>query len=399
MTTPILHLTPRALERRLKRYVLKEQQEFFAVCAVGFENELARELKGLEVLQSQQTPNPEPRTLNPDLGGITFSAPLETMYHANLYSRSAHRILLRIDDVLAQSYPMLFNKVRKIPWELYVGFNKTYRLHVSAKTSRLHQHKTIAKTIHDGLSNYLLDLGLSPQLDDTAPLEIHARLFQDRCTLSINTSGEHLHKRGYRQLTSEAPLRETLAASILQRVDVQNFDTIVDPMCGSGTFLIEAALMLKNSAPGLERSFAFEQLPFFQASKWERFKREAIAKQHDTSVKLLGFDMDAKTLELAKANATKAGVGDLISFEMADARKLQLPSTGSSLLISNLPYGERLEALVLPSFAKQLQKHFHGWHFALVAKDANWLKGLEASLQPFQNGGLRVYLGTGILTK
>jgi putative N6-adenine-specific DNA methylase len=248
-------LTERGLERRLKRHLLKENQTYFAVCAPGFEEVTKQNIEGLENIT----------VLSAETGGITFQGNLNTMYHTNLQLRTAHRVLLRVDDFLAQSYPMLFNKVKKIPWELYLGFNKTCSIHVSAKESRLHQHKTIAKTIHDGISEYMQTLGLSPHLNVDAPTEIHVRLFQDRCTLSINTSGEHLHKRGYRQLVSEAPIRETLAASILQTVDVQSFEMILDPMCGSGTFLIEAVLMLKNIAPGLQRNFAFEHYAGFAA--------------------------------------------------------------------------------------------------------------------------------------
>jgi putative N6-adenine-specific DNA methylase len=400
-------LTERGLERRLKRHLLKEAQEFFAVCAPGFEEFLKGELSALSHQLSAKSvhtkENTDSNLLSPlltlktqETGGITFTAPLDTMYHANLHLRSAHRVLLRIDDFLAQSYPMLFNKTKKIPWELYLGFNKTYTVQVSAKESRLHQHKTITKTIHEAITESLKPLGLSPQLHDSAPLEIHARLFQDRCTLSVNTSGEHLHKRGYRQLVSEAPIRETLAASILQSVDLKKFATILDPMCGSGTFLIEAALLLKNVAPGLQRSFAFEQLPFFQTSKWQRFRLESAQRQQETAVKLLGFDIDAHNIEIAKANAAKAGVADAIHFEVADAIALKVPAHGKTLLVCNVPYGERLETSVLQPFAKNLQKNFKGCSFVFVSKELDWLEALEVqSSKRFQNGGLGVYLVTG----
>jgi putative N6-adenine-specific DNA methylase len=391
-------LTSRGLERRLKRHLLKERQAFFAVCAVGFEEVLEKELSAIGQIQSLRTQlSAEKLNIQSrEAGGITFTDSLETLYFANMHLRTAHRVLLRIDDFLAQSYPMLFNKVRKVPWELYLGFNKTYSLHVSAKESRLHQHKTIAKTIHDGITDYLKPLGLAPQLTDDAAIEIHARFFQDRCTLSVNASGEHLHKRGYRQLVSEAPLRETLAASVLQTVDVQKFNMILDPMCGSGTFLIEAAMILQNIAPGLQRSFAFESLPFFQRSKWERFKREALTKQTKTSVKLLGFDIDAKNIEIARTNAVKAGVANAISFEVADAKTLQVSFEGQSLIVCNVPYGERLENSVLKPFAKNLQKNFKSWYFAFVTKEVKWLEPFTIqNSKRFQNGGLNVYLVTG----
>jgi putative N6-adenine-specific DNA methylase len=385
-------LTERGLERRLKRHLLKEDKEFFAVCAPGFEEGLAKELANLSPIVSTSLLT----ITRQETGGVSFNAPLEFMYHTNLNLRTAHRVLLRIDDFLSQSYPMLFNKVEKIPWELYLGFNKTYSVQVSARESRLHQHKTIAKTIHDGISDYMKPLGLSPQLSDNSPLEIHVRLFRDRCTLSVNTSGEHLHKRGYRQLVSEAPIRETLAASILQTIDIGKFETVLEPMCGSGTFLIEAALMLKNVAPGLQRSFAFEHVPFFQASKWERFKLESKKRQQETTVKLLGFDIDAKNIEIAKTNAAKAGVADAVRFEVADARTLSVVTRGKSLVISNVPYGERLESNVLQPFAKNLQKNFKGWQFAFVTKELDWLRPFELqSDKRFQNGGLTVHLVRG----
>ncbi len=379
-------LTSRGLERRLKRHLVKEAQEYFAICTPGFEKVTEEELKRLEAV----------KVVSVETGGVTFQGNLDALYHANLHLRTAHRVLLRIDNFLAQSYPMLFNKVEKIPWELYLGFNKTYTIEVSAKESRLHHPKNISKTIHDGITEYMQPLGLSPKLSDTAPLEIHVRFFQDRCTISVNTSGEHLHKRGYRQLMSEAPIRETLAASILQTVDVGAFETVIDPMCGSGTLLIEAALLLKNIAPGLQRRFAFEQLPFFQTSKWERFKREAAEKQRESSVKLLGFDIDTKNTEIAKANAVKAGVAEMINFRVADAKTLTVPIRQKALIIANVPYGERLESTVLTPFAKNLQKNFGGCHFAFVTKDRGWLKPFSTqTVQRFQNGGLNVLLVTG----
>ncbi|HEV2123167.1 MAG TPA: THUMP domain-containing protein, partial [Chloroflexota bacterium] len=184
----MLVLSERALERRLKRHLMKEAHSFFTPCAPGFEDVLKREVEAL----------PQVTLHDGERGGVSFSGPLDTVYHANLQLRTAHRVLLRIDDFLAQSYPALFDRVSRVPWELYLGFNKQYSLRVSAKTSRLRHHKNIAKTVHDGICKAVEPLGLSPTLQDEATLEIQVRLFQDRCSLSLDTSGEHLHKRGYR---------------------------------------------------------------------------------------------------------------------------------------------------------------------------------------------------------
>ncbi len=385
-------LSPRALERRLKRHFLKKTHSFFAVCALGFEDVLEQELKQLRENRKQKTETLSITGKEP--GGISFTGPLELMYHTNLWLRSAHRVLLRIDDFLAQSYPMLFNKASKIPWELYLP--QQFNIQVSSKTSRLHQHKNVAKTLNDAIQDRLKPLGLQSKPSDNAPLELHVRFFQDRCTLSINTTGEHLHKRGYRQLVSEAPIRETLAASLLLSLDWQAYDLIVDPMCGSGTFPIEAALLGATRAPGLERGFALETLPGFQTTKWKRFKLEAQKIAQIPQCNYLGFDIDPKNIAIARENAPQAGVK--IEFAVSDARALELPKQGKSLLVSNLPYGERLEDTVLKDFAKNLEENFKGWSFGFVCKDARWLKNFTIQhKKTFENGGIKVVWVTGII--
>ncbi len=386
-------LTPRALERRLKRQLLKGEQGFFAACAPGFEDVLAAEIAAL----------PDVRVEAEAPGGVSFGGPLDTVYHANLRLRSAHRVLLRIDDFLAQNAPTLFDRVSRLPWELYLGFSPSYSLQVSAKRSRLNHQRAVAETVGAGIEAALEPLGLKPEQREDAPLSFHVRFFRDRCTLSLNTSGQHLHKRGYRSLVSEAPIRETLAASILERCLWRRYDTILDPMCGSGTFLVEAALLAAGIAPGLHRNFAFEQAPFFQPSKWERFKREAEARRRPLEVRLIGNELDGGALELAKTSALRAGVGDLILWRQADARSLEPPEAAGGLLVGNLPYGQRLGTpqsveKLLAAFARRLEERFGGWDFAFVTRDADWLSGtgLEAgSSFPFYNGGLKVELVQG----
>jgi len=386
-------LSERALERRLKRHVLKATHSFFAPCAPGFEAVLEAELKTLPDVTLEST----------ERGGVSFSGPLDTVYHANLRLRTAHRILLRLDDFLAQSYPTLFNRISRLAWEHYLGFNKTYALKVSAKTSRVRHHKNIAETVHSGVLKALEPHGLNPVLSEDAPLEFHIRLFQDRCTVSLNTSGEHLHKRGYRTHISQAPIRETLAASALMSVDSPSYDLIFDPMCGSGTLLIEAALLAKNKVPGLSRTFAFEAMPSFQRSKWERFKLEATKEQMPPDTQFLGNDSDAATIAAARDNATRADVTELIKFQSGLAESLNVPSQGRSLLLSNVPYGERLGSkeevkAKLQGFAIHLAQNYAGWDYAFVTKDTAWLESAELKPErthPFQNGGLNVFLGTG----
>ena len=388
-------LSQRALERRLKRYLLKAEQRFLAVCAPGFEAYLEEEVRAL----------PEVKEVAGIHGGVQFSGPLDAMYHANLQLRTAHRVLLRIDDFLAQSYPVLFDRAKRVPWELYVGFADALSINVSAKRSRLRHHKNIAATLFDALLTSLNPLGLQPVLEDEGGLELYARMFQDRCTLSLNTSGDHLYRRGYRTHIGEAPLRETLAASLLLASDALRYDLILDPMCGSGTFLIEAALMRRNLAPGLGRPFAFEQSPSFQASKWERFRLEAQRTALPQSpARLVGCDIDEDALAAARANAERAGVLNDIHFFQADARTLDYRSlrgtNQQTLLITNPPYGRRLggerEVRALYTAFSERLSQAPGWNFAILTPEPSWLGALkvERSLH-LRNGGLLVSLRQG----
>jgi putative N6-adenine-specific DNA methylase len=226
-----VNLSERALQRRLKRYVYKAEHRFLATCAPGFEDVLEGEVRGLEGAKD----------LTLIEGGVEFSGPFELIYHANLRLRTANRVLWRLAEFLAQSYPMLFDKARKLPWERYLGFAPGFAVKVSAKASRLRHHKKLAATLHSAVLRALEPHGLEPALSDGAPLTIHRRMFEDRCTLSLDTSGELLSRRGYRQATAKAPIRESLAAACFMACNWQDYDLIVDPLCGSGTLIVEAA--------------------------------------------------------------------------------------------------------------------------------------------------------------
>ena len=388
-------LSQRALERRLKRHLWGASQRFFTPCAPPFEGVLEAEVRALPDVSEVETLR----------GGVEFTGPFDTLYHANLCLRTAHRVLLRIDEFLAQSYPMLFNKASKLPWERYLGFNEHYSVTVSAKRSRLRHQQNITDTLHAAVLEVVEPLGLHPKLIPDAPINFHVRLFEDRCTLSLDTSGGHLHKRGYRQATAKAPIRETLAAGLLMTLQ-EHYDFILDPMCGAGTLLIEGALLAKNIAPGAERTFAFEHFPSFQRDKWERLKREARASQIPTPLRLVGGDLFEGALRAAEANAARAGVTDAITLLQSDARALpylDFAQVGRKLLLSNLPYGRRVGTRdeikqLYVEFVTQIQKQCGGWDFAFVTPHAEWLTeaGLEPTdALPFSNGGLNVVFVTG----
>ena len=389
-------LTPRALERRLKRHVLKETHDFLAVGAPGFETVLLGEVQNL----------PDVTDARKIRGGVAFRGPLGSIYHANLQLSTAHRVLWRIADFLAQSYPMLYNKAQKLPWERFLGFEKNVRFTVSARGSRLHHQPKITETLLSAVQSALSPLGLHPQSSDDAALNVHVRMFRDRCTLSLDTSGEHLHRRGYRTHIGDAPLRETLAAALLKTVAYEKFDLIVDPMCGSGTLLLEAARGLRNVAPGGARTFAFEHFPVFQPARWNRLKLAAEAAAHPTTAKLLGFDKDVQVLQAARENAERAGVAETVRFGVADALTLAYrdlyegtkETPKNPLLICNPPYGKRLDGADTQNLYTKLCAKLStspGWTFALLTPDPAWVTLPQLKRLELRNGGLRVFLVVG----
>lgn len=383
-------LTPRALQRRLKRHLYQAPQRFMAVCAPGLEPYLLSELQALGVSEAIKVS-----------GGVEFTGQLELTYLSNLWLRTAHRVLLRLDDFLAQSLPMLYNKARRLPWELYLGFSSSVSLRVSARASRLQQGAGVAKTVYQAILARLTPLGLQPAHTEDAPLEILVRLFEDRCTISLNTSGLHLHKRGYRLATAKAPLRETLAAGIAIACQAERYDLVVDPMCGSGTLLIEVGWLAAGIPPGGQRTFAFEQVPFFAPGKWQRLKESAMSQCRSSPVVLLGSDLDPGAVRAAQSNAHRAGLE--LNFKQADALGLPYDELGKQgarrLLLCNLPYGQRVEEGRLRRWLALLRRSCHGWDYALLASPHQLLEaGLRPTRQlPLTNGGIPVTLLMGRL--
>ncbi|MEZ4607635.1 MAG: THUMP domain-containing protein [Deinococcales bacterium] len=387
-------LSERGLERRLKRHVYKATHSFLAICPIGLEDLLFTELMALKSYSPIEK-------LEKITGGVSFEGPLDLIYLSNLHLRSAHRILLRVGECLAQNSPMLFEKVRKMPWEHYLGFAESFSLRVSSKLSYLFYEDALSNTVYKAILARLKPLGLEPKLAK-GDIEVYLRLFQDRATLSINSSGEHLHKRGYRTHIGEAPLRETLAASMLMRSNYQNYDAILDPMCGSGTLLIEAALMSSRRAAGQFRPFAFEKLALFQEHLWRRAKEAAKAQEISSPTSFWGSDNDPKMIEAAKYNSTQAGLEGVINFQREDALKLDFNPFKDKklLLISNPPYGARLQEAAPRLYQKLIHALPEGINISLLCPEPVWLKGLGSKLQirdvqAFDNTSLKLYLIQG----
>ncbi len=385
-------LTPRALQRRLKRRFLKETHRFFAVCTPGFEDVCCSELTDLRIDK-----------LSPETGGVAFEGPVELVYHCNYTSRTATRFLVRIASFGARSYPELYGKVRRIPWELWLGFAPAVSVQVSSSHSRLHHTTNIEKAVADGIGEHMKTLGIGCEQQSDSQFRVFVRFDSDRCTLSMDSSGEVLYRRGYRTDVGRAPVRETTAAALLKLSDWKRFTVIADSMCGSGTFPIEAALMRSGIPAGANRGFAFECWPSYNKGVYERVKERARAEAIDgagMSEKMLGFDVDPAVIAAAGRNAERAGVTGCVDFNQADCRTFN--GNGfwgtSGLVLANAPYGKRLgdreqTRKLLREYGDQLRKTCKGWHFGIILPRGNLIDSTR--LRPtwqrgFSNGGLDV---------
>ncbi len=349
-----------------------------AVCEPGFERLLADELT--ELFPEGEFPI--------TTGGVSFSAPLPSMAKVNLKSRIAVRLLLRIAQCKVHSYPELFDRAKRLPWELYLGLKPACRLKISATSSRLHHTDNIAHTLKAAIAARLGSCG-------EGEIEIVGRVFQDTLTLSLNTSGAPLYQRGYRVLQATAPLRETTAAALLRLAGAPKIPVIFDPCCGSGTFLLEAADLV-TGWPGRFRDFAYQKMSFYR-NYYD--KGGDVPTPH--KLQLYGSDISAEVIATAAENFRRLQPAKHCTWQLqeSDARKIHPPTKEAGLVISNLPYGKRLKAqeAFYRSLAQQLSL-FHNWKILLLVPKAKvkWFPTLKTLLE-FDNGGIRVVaLGQGL---
>lgn len=335
-------------------------------------------------------------------GGVSLPGTIDSIYELNLSHRSGSRILLRVADFLAQNYPMLYHHTRKLPWEVLLGNCPSLAVRASFRNSRLRNRSHIADAVSDGISARLEKYGMTIGSEHTAAMSVHARVFRDRCTISLDTSGEHLHRRGYRPEAFHAPLRETTAAGVLLAARAGNYNVIVDPFCGSGTIPIEADLLVRNCAPNMKRPFAIECSALHSAGTLAEAKRRLTARcaGREVSRQVLGFDIDEEAVEISRRCAARADTR-ISTFDIADARRIDfralLEKGERGLVATNLPYGVRIgnsseAASLARQFGAQLASRAKGWDFAIVtAEGSSAIRGLLSvqSAVPFNNGGVR----------
>ncbi len=327
-------------------------------------------------------------------GGVVLKGGWPDVWRANLEMRGASRVLARIASFRVPHLAKLDKRAREVPWGRVLRRDVPFRVEVSCTSSRIYHSGAAAERIERAIRE---EHGAPVSAD--ADICIKARIENDVCTIAVDTSGEPLHKRGHKQAVAKAPMRETMAALFLRQCGYDGTEPIVDPMCGSGTFVIEAAEIAAGLKPGRSRRFAFEKLATFDAAAWDdmRTSGKIVVPAH----RCYGRDRDAGAIRMSRANAERAGVAAFTDFEECSIEDLAPPEAPPGLVIVNPPYGgrigdtARLRALYR-SLGHTLLTRFGGWRVGLVTSDADLARatGLPFALsaEPVLHGGLRVTL-------
>lgn len=349
---------------------MKKEYTLVAPCFFGVEKMLNREIQnlGYEIIKTED-------------GRVTYKTDEYGIAKSNIYLRCAERVHLKVAEFEARSFDELFEGTKKINWAKYIPFGAQFPVSkASSIKSKLYStpdiQSIVKKAIVESLKKSYLETGLLKEDKEKYPIFVF--IHKDKVTLTIDTSGTALHKRGYREKANKAPIRETLAAAIMELVPWRPGRTLVDPMCGSGTLLIEAAMKGINMAPGLNREFISESWRTMDKKIWWDVRREAYANiNEDIEFKIYGYDIDEGALEIARENAEIAGVADYIEFNYGDATEFTSKEE-YGFIVTNPPYGERLEdADTVKMLYKQL-----GYTFR---KLKNWSYYLITSYEDFEN--------------
>ena len=307
------------------------QMQFSVPCLFGLEGIAGDELKRLK-LEDVRVEN----------GRVLFSGDQAAMARANICLRTGERVLLVLADFRADSFEALFQGVYRTNLEDFIPMDGQFPVKGSCLNSRLMSVPDCQAIIKKAASRRLGEkYGIARLPETGAKYQLQFLIMNDRVQLYLDTSGQGLHKRGYRAVGNDAPLRETLAAAMVQLARYRGREFLWDPFCGSGTIPIEAALIAKNRAPGLNRRFAAEEFAWASQKAWSDARQEARDREFHGSYRILGSDNDPKCVSLAMANARKAGVADCTVFQDGDATKMSLPSD-EGILICNPPYGQRM---------------------------------------------------------
>ena len=305
--------------------------EFSVPCLFGLEGIAGDELRRLNI-----------ENVRVENGRVLFSGDESALARANICLRTGERVLLVLADFTAKTFEELFQGVYRAELENFIPKDGAFPVKGHCLNSTLMSVPDCQAIVKKAASKRLGEkYGVNWMPETGVKYQLQFSIMNDRVTLYLDTTGPGLHKRGYRAIGNDAPLRETLAAAMVMLTKYRGREFFWDPFCGSGTIPIEAALIAKNRAPGIRRRFAAEQFGWISAEVWQNARGEAIDKEFKGNYRILGSDNDPKCVSLAMANARKAGVAEIIEFMDGDATKMSLP-TDSGIIVCNPPYGQRM---------------------------------------------------------
>lgn len=369
--------------RYARGMTLDSDFEIFLVTAPGLESALCAEAREKGFKEAKPVP-----------GGVAVKGSWPEVWRANLEIRGAGRVLARIGSFRVLHLAQLDKRARRFAWGEVLRKDVPFRVEASCKGSRIYHSGAAAERVERAIREEL-GAAASPE----AEVCIKVRIENDLCIIGVDTSGELLHKRGHKEAVNKAPMRETLASLFLRQCGYDGTEAIVDPMCGSGTFIIEAAEIAAGLKPGRSRHFAFEQLANFDATAWERLR--STGSVVTPAVRFYGSDRDAGAIRMSQANAARAGVAEFTEFRQHAISDLVAPSGPPGLVIVNPPYGERIgdkKGLnsLYRSLGQKLMSGFAGWRVGLITSEAPLARATGLPFAPpgapVSHGGLRVTL-------
>ncbi|MGV6803625.1 MAG: THUMP domain-containing class I SAM-dependent RNA methyltransferase [Ruegeria sp.] len=361
----------------------KTDLEIFLVATPGLEAPLCSEAIRLGFAGAKRVP-----------GGVSVRGSMQDVWRANLQLRGANKVLLRLGSFPAVHLAQLDKRARKFPWGEILRPDVPVRVEAASRKSRIYHAGAARQRIERAISETL-----GAPISQEATLRVLLRIEKDICTLSVDSSGEALHKRGHKVAVAKAPMRETMAAMFLSECGFDGSEPVLDPMCGSGTFVIEAAEMAVGMAPGRSRKFAFEDLANFDLDTWSKMRTETVI--NETDLVFFGSDRNEGAIEAASANAKRAGVDTITRFQKRAVNDIRPPDSRPGLVIVNPPYGarigdeKRLRSLY-GSLGKVLMSGFSGWRVGIVTSNQSLARSTRLPLLPpgpiVDHGGTKIRL-------
>ncbi len=366
--------------------------EIFLAAPPGFEPELCAEAATVGFTGARAVP-----------GGVVLRGGWPEVWRANLMLRGASRVLVRIGAFRALHVAQLDKRARRFDWGAVLRTETPVRVEASCRGSRIYHEGAVVQRVVRALREEAGVRALTGLPEEGPCLTLKVRIEDDLCTLSIDSSGEPLHRRGHKQAVGKAPMRETLAALFLRACDYAPGEALVDPMCGSGTFVLEAAEMAAGLPPGRSRGFAFEHLAGFDPAAWAAMRAAALpaGRAPESPPRLIGSDRDQGAIAAAKANAGRAGVEGLVAFHRRPVSEAEPPEGRPGLVIVNPPYGARIgdrKALLAlhGALGARLQARFAGWRVGLVTATPELARATGLPFgppgPPIPHGGLKIRL-------